>query len=135
MNLSSARNNSLICAFAMLAAVVLLAVGCASQQPITGDSAAETAGGGPKKILKISASEESGAFVVRVLGSRQLTYTSVKQNLPLGVLFYFPETDLAASVPAEVEFDNKVIDQMEVSRINEHQNMTRLSIALHQDAP
>jgi type IV pilus assembly protein PilQ len=119
----------------MLAAVVLLAVGCASQQPVTGDSAAETAGGGPKQILKISVSEEPGAFVVRVLGSRQLTYTSVKQNLPLGVLFYFPETDLAASVPAEVELENKVIDRMEVSRISEEQNMTRLLIALNQDAP
>jgi len=135
MNLSSARKKTFNCANALLAAAALLAIGCASQKPVTPDPAVDMAGGGPKQILKITASEEPGAYVIRVLGNRQLTYTSVKQNLPLGVLFYFPETDLGASVPEELELDNNVIDRMEATKISEEQKMTRLLIALNQDAP
>jgi len=135
MNLFSARKMPLICAIATLTAFAVLAVGCATQSPVVSDPATDAAGGGPKQILKISASEEPGAHVIRVLGNRQLTYTSVKQNLPLGVLFYFPETDLGESVPAELPLDTSVIAGVEASKISQEQNMTRLLISLNQDAP
>ena len=49
----------------------------------------------PKLITGISVSEDSESINVLVTGNSLLTYTSVKQPVPLSVVLYFPETALS----------------------------------------
>ncbi len=128
------RNSALLITLAAL--VMMLAAGCASQKSVQqdrpGGSAAAT---GSKQITEVIATEDAGSYLVLVKGNRQLTYTSVKQNLPLGVLFYFPDTGIDPGIMASIAADNDVIDSVETSLVSEKQDMSRILISLKKDTP
>jgi type IV pilus assembly protein PilQ len=121
--------------FAILMAAIAIIGGCASRQTPTGDIVEGELPAGPKQITGVTADENAESVFVRVKGNRQLTYTSVKQNLPLGILFYFPQTGIEAAVPEKLTPANEVIDSVEISQLNGQQDMSRMLIALKKDIP
>jgi type IV pilus assembly protein PilQ len=120
---------------AILFACAALTFGCASRQPAPTDTGQLDTESGAKRITEIVATEDAQSYIVIIKGDRQLTYTSVKQNLPLGVLFYFPETNPAESVRRSMQPDNAVVSAIDVSQLSEQQNLTRVLISLKKDIP
>ena len=119
-----------------VALVMLLAAGCASQKTVQPDRpGSSSAAAGSKQITSVMATEDAESYLVLVKGNRQLTYTSVKQNLPLGVLFYFPETGIDPGIMASIAADNDVIESVETSVVSEEQDMSRILISLKKDTP
>ena len=109
--------------------------GCTANKPVVSDASNGQQLTDSKRIIEITASEDDSSYLVLVNGNRQLTYTSVKQNLPLGILFYFQDTQIDSTVETLVFTDNEIIDSIEVSPINDKQEMSRLLISLKQDIP
>jgi type IV pilus assembly protein PilQ len=120
-------------AVVILVAFMSILAGCATDKAAR--QADEALTDEAKRITGLSAAEDEDEYQIIIQGNRQLTYTSVKQNLPLGVLFYFPETAVASNVPASVTPDNAVIDSVEAAVLDDQQQMTRILIALKQDIP
>ncbi|MBW2367546.1 MAG: AMIN domain-containing protein [Deltaproteobacteria bacterium] len=86
----------------------------------------------PKLITEIRTAEDETATYVRIFGSRLLTYTSVKQPSPLGVVLYFPETALG---PVEniQQLDNMTIKAIKASQLTTAGQTVRVEISLNQD--
>jgi type IV pilus assembly protein PilQ len=128
------RNSASLIILATL--VMILAVGCASQKPAPqGQPGSSGAAAGSKQITEVIATEDAESYLVLVKGNRQLTYTSVKQNLPLGVLFYFPETGIDPGIMASIAANNDVIESVETSLVSEEQDMSRILVSLKKDTP
>jgi type IV pilus assembly protein PilQ len=135
--MTNLKCNLKLCAVLVVILTVILAltVGCASKKSVTQDKSEGGSPSGPKLITEVIATEDADSYLILVKGNRQLTYTSVKQNLPLGVLFYFPETGIDETVQPTISSSNDIIDTIETSRISDKQNMSRLLIALKKDIP
>ncbi|MBL0700036.1 MAG: type IV pilus secretin PilQ [Desulfosarcina sp.] len=121
-------NAGLICF--LLIIMILGAAGCASnnirvpknEQMI--DPVAD-----PKLITGISTSEDDGTVVVSVNSSRPLTYSSVKQPLPLSVILYFPGTALEDSVTGEIP-ENSIIGSVKAAELPGDGQTSRIIISL-----
>jgi type IV pilus assembly protein PilQ len=109
--------------------------GCASNKPVVNEAPNGQLLTDSKRITGITASEDESSYFVVVEGNRQLTYTSVKQNLPLGILFYFQDTEIDSTVDTLELSNNEIIDAVEISPINDKEDMSRLLIGLKQDIP
>ncbi|MBL7179503.1 MAG: type IV pilus secretin PilQ [Desulfobacterales bacterium] len=113
--------------------VVILFAGCASKQ-----MAAKQSDKGvvepldPKLITQITTAEDSESFIVWVKGNRMLTYTSVKQPFPLGVLIYFPETVLG-SIDTTYNPESDVVGPINVSELTDSGHTARIEISLKKD--
>ncbi len=121
--------------FVFLAVLTLIISGCASKQitsPETLDTASAT---GPKLITDITTTEDSDSFTIMIKGNRQLTYTSVKQNLPLGILFYFPDTGLSNMISATYSLESDIVSTVETSQITDKEKMSRIFVSLIRDIP
>ncbi|MEA3280828.1 MAG: hypothetical protein U9Q38_09565, partial [Thermodesulfobacteriota bacterium] len=80
--------------FVLLIIVILFFAGCASQTAVKPGSKAVQRAPELNLITDISVNEDADSIVVLIKSDRLLTYTSVKQPFPLGVLLYFPDTAL-----------------------------------------
>ncbi len=109
--------------------------GCASNKPVVNEAPNGQQLTDSKRITGITASEDESSYFIVVEGNRQLTYTSVKQNLPLGILFYFQDTEIDSTVDTLELSNNEIIDAVEISPINDKEDMSRLLIGLKQDIP
>ena len=109
--------------------------GCASNKPVVNEAPNGQQLTDSKRITGITASEDESSYFVVVEGNRQLTYTSVKQNLPLGILFYFQDTEIDSTVDTLELSNNEIIDAVEISPINDKEDMSRLLIGLKHDIP
>jgi type IV pilus assembly protein PilQ len=119
-----------------LIAVLGLSGGCAANKPVAKEAPGEQqAATSAKSISAIMVTENATSCVVQVEGNSQLTYTSVKQDFPLGVLFYFRGTEIDSAVAQQAVTENSLIESIEASQISENQDMSRLFIALKQDVP
>jgi type IV pilus assembly protein PilQ len=118
-----------------LIAVLGLSGGCAANKPAAKDAPGEQRAAGARSISAIMVTENEKSCIVQVDGSSQLTYTSVKQDFPLGVLFYFRDTGIDSAVAPQTVTENTLIESVEASQISGNQGMSRLFIALKQDAP
>lgn len=118
---------------AIIIAVLAVLAGCATSP--SGRQAGEADTAETKQIIGITTEQDDSDYLVIIQGNQQLTYTSVKQNLPLGVLFYFPETDLDSAVPVTLMPNNAVIESVETALLDDQQQMTRVFISLKQDIP
>lgn len=87
-----------------------------------------------KVIREIAATETDKTSVVMIKGNHLLTYTSVKQPFPVGVLLYFPETTLD-NVEKVYTPESEVIDSIKTSEISEKGTTSRIEIALKKDVP
>ena len=87
-----------------------------------------------KRITAVTVEEDADTVYVWVKGSGILTYTSVKQPSPLGVILYLPETVFEVAVTT-MEPDNDFIGSIKASRIESEAPTSRIEIALKQDLP
>ena len=85
-----------------------------------------------KTISDISTLQEEGSISVYIKGSSALTYTSVKQPLPLGLVLYFPDTSLGIG-QAEYEVESDVIDSIKASELLEG-GPSKITIAMKTDS-
>ncbi len=87
-----------------------------------------------KQITAVTVEEDADTVYVWVKGSGILTYTSVKQPSPLGVILYLPETVFEVAVTT-MEPDNDFIGSIKASKIEAETPTSRIEIALKQDLP
>lgn len=91
--------------------VMLIGAGCASTKPgsVVASGSADTRV--DRTITGISTSDEPGAVKIKISGNSPLRYTSVKQDSPLGIVLYFPETklkDVQSDYPVQSDFLSSV---------------------------
>jgi type IV pilus assembly protein PilQ len=114
----------------VLIALLLTAglTGCASQSA-TQVKRAE----GDKLITDIVTSEDPANLFVTVKGSQRLAYTAVKQDFPLGVQFYFPDTALDNLRESYYPPENDTISAIRATEVTEGEQASRIFIALKRD--
>ncbi|MFZ5570115.1 MAG: type IV pilus secretin PilQ [Thermodesulfobacteriota bacterium] len=86
-----------------------------------------------KLITDIRIADTPESINVSIVGNRSLTYTSVKQPLPLGIVFYFPETSLGIA-KTEYQVDNSIIGTIKAAELVEN-GPSKVTIALKADSP
>jgi type IV pilus assembly protein PilQ len=121
-------------AFCLGLVVALGLGGCATQD--TGQKTGLTAVDPPRaiEITSIGLSEGADAVDVVISGTAPLTYTSVKQPLPLGVVLYFPNTRL--NVPSSrVASSGNPVFSIEASQVETKNETSRIEILLASDVP
>ncbi len=111
------------------------AAGCASRNITmhnTGQEGIDDSVAKLKLITGISTSESDGTVVVHVNSDGGLTYSSIKQPLPLSVILYFPETALKDSIAAETK-ENSIIGSVKASELPGTGHTSRIMIPLNKD--
>ena len=114
--------------------VAFLLAGCATQNA---DRETGVTGLDPSQSMEITSiglSEEPDSINVVINGIEPLTYTSVKQPLPLGVVLYFPNTRLNVS-QADVPSTGNPVTSIHAGQIEAKTNTTRIEILLAADVP
>jgi type IV pilus assembly protein PilQ len=85
------------------------------------------------EITSIELAETAGGMDVVISGTKPLTYTSVKQPSPLGVILYFPDTGLTA-VQTDITSTEKPLTSIHAGQVEAHKVTTRIEILLASDA-
>ncbi len=114
---------------------LLLFTGCASKTVSIKEPTEDTAESFVSKLITdISTTEDSESSMVWIRGNELLTYTSVKQPSPIGVLLYFPETALddieSIYTPA-----SDIVSSIKASELTDKGHTTRIEILLKKDNP
>ncbi|MFC1488464.1 type IV pilus secretin PilQ [Thermodesulfobacteriota bacterium] len=86
----------------------------------------------PKIIKEIITGEDPESSMVMIRGNRLLTYTSVKQPYPLGVLLYFPETALE-NIEKEMTIESDIVEVINASELSDNGQTARIEILLKKD--
>ena len=115
-------------ATAFLAVLISLLAGFAS------DSYAQQKDQSAAVITGIITTEDGQSANVFIQGTRQLTYTSVEQYSPLGILFYLPET-LLGSIETSYKPDSGIISEIKISEMTETGHTARILVLLKKDVP
>lgn len=113
--------------------LLTMLAGCASntqvvketQQPAVESSAI-------KRITQISTTEDAQSSVVRIEGNQMLTYTAVKQQFPMGIFLYFPETKLDI-IDTEYQPESDIVASIKASELSTKGQISRLEISLKKD--
>jgi len=85
----------------------------------------------PKRITGLSTNEDAESIAVLVKGNQELTYTSVKQHVPPGVILYFPETMLYLDdLDTPHLTDSDIIASIKTSELTGNGRTSRLEILL-----
>ena len=116
-----------------LGILMTVLAGCASNTMSVKETKEDAVQSEPKLITDISASEDLKSSVIWIRGNRLLTYTSVKQPFPLGVLIYFPETILGDINTAYVP-DSDIVSSIQASELTTKGHTSRVEILLKKDA-
>ncbi len=119
-------------AFCIAITVTALLLGCASQQAGNRAGTADGELPPPIEISDVAIIEVSDAVSVRINSAQPLTYTSVKQPVPLGVVLYFPNTRLTfsqADLPAPVD----PVTAIYVDQVGDNRDISRVEINLASD--
>jgi type IV pilus assembly protein PilQ len=113
-------------------AVTILLIGCATQNSGKQTGAADVDPSSSLEIISVGLSETIDAVNVRISGSMPLTYTSVKQPVPLGVVLYFPNTRLAlddTNLPVGIP----PVTAIHADKVDSASNTSRVEINLASD--
>jgi type IV pilus assembly protein PilQ len=86
----------------------------------------------PKLITQISTAEDPKASIVRISGNQMLTYTSVKQPSPPGVMLYFPETAIG-DIDENYRPESDIIASIHTSALKTKKETSRVEILLKKD--
>ena len=114
--------------------VVFFIAGCATQNSGRKTGVADVDPSQSMEITSIGLSEEADAINVVINGTEPLTYMSVKQPLPLGVVLYFKNTRLNVS-NTDVKSTGNPVASIHASQ-NEAKDITsRIEILLASDVP
>lgn len=116
----------------LLIILMMLFAGCASSKAVK--QADQEAGESLNLITDISTAEGSESLAILIKAKRLLTYTSVKQPMPLGVALYFPETALG-EIKTALTLDSDIVASIKASELTENGHTSRVEIALRQDTP
>ncbi len=121
--------------FLMLSAVLLS--GCAVKKEARNTAAAQqvpSASTDVRMITAIHTVDNPDAVDLFIDGNQLLTYTSVRQPLPLKMVLYFPETRFAEDLAARAA-DNEIIGGVTVIRPDDSEATSRVEISLKKDIP
>ena len=129
------RFRKLTCVFCLGLIVAFILTGCATQT--TDREKAGLADAEPSPFVEITSiglSQDADSVKVEITGTQPLTYTSVKQPQPLGVVLYFPNTRL--NVPEEtVQSLDAPVRSVNASQIESKNDTSRVEILMAKDAP
>ncbi len=132
MKLSKIRALSIL-----LIILIMLFTGCVSSTAIKQadqEQADQEVAESLNLITDISTAEGSESLSVLIKAERLLTYTSVKQPMPLSVVLYFPETALG-EIKTVLTPDSAIVSSIKSSELTEDGHTSRIEIALKKDAP
>ena len=116
--------------FIVLSAFLAVLSGCAAKdKPVSSDITKPLE---PKTIKAISITENDESLNVDIAGNRLLTYTSVKKPVPLSVVLYFPETELAAT-QRDLQVENSVIGSVSATELTANGKASRVEILMNAD--
>ena len=118
-----------------LVALMLFYIGCASNSTAIKATKDDTSTS-PKLnlITDISSEENSVSSNVYIKGDNTLTYTSVKQPFPLGVLLYFPDTAID-DIDTTYTLESDIVNSIKASTLSSKGHTTRIEILLKKDIP
>ena len=120
----------------LLMATAALVWGCAGTKMGKRIEKEEAVVAASKQIIGVQAIEAPESVDIRVAGNQTLTYTSVKQPSPTGVILYFPETTfLPESVQTDQPEGSDTIESIRMTGITETGGTARLEILLKRDLP
>jgi type IV pilus assembly protein PilQ len=85
-----------------------------------------------KVINAITTETKNDSFQVHVKGNSALTFTSVKQPMPTGVILYFPDTAFK-EVNSEIKFNSSIVEAIKTSEITDDGHTARIEILLKKD--
>jgi type IV pilus assembly protein PilQ len=88
----------------------------------------------PKMITQISTTEDPNSSIVRISGNNLLTYTSVKQPVPPGVVLYFPETTFG-NIDRNYQPESDVVASIHAEALKTKNQTSRVEILLKKDVP
>ncbi|MDH3343614.1 MAG: type IV pilus secretin PilQ, partial [Desulfobacteraceae bacterium] len=118
-----------------LLALPTLFTGCASNATAVKETQKPTVESAKsKRITQISIVEDSESSIVSVGGNQLLSYTSVKQPFPLGVLLYFPETALD-KIQSNFTPESDIVAGIKSSELTDKGHASRIEISLKKDVP
>jgi type IV pilus assembly protein PilQ len=121
-------------AFFLGLAVAFLLAGCATQHSGGQSSGGKVDSPPAMEITSIEVTTENDAVNVWVNGTNPLTYTSVKQPIPLGVVLYFPNTRL--NVPqTDIPSSNSPVTAIHADQVEAKNDTSRIEINLDADVP
>jgi type IV pilus assembly protein PilQ len=118
-----------------MVAVLFLIVGCASKppaKPAEGQPPESTAQA--KTVDRIAVSEDEATALLTIFADQPLTYTAVKHQFPLGVVLYFPDTDLKG-IQESYTPESSVIKSIETSVLKRERPSSRIEVRLNRDVP
>ncbi|MCP3931387.1 MAG: type IV pilus secretin PilQ [Bacteroidetes bacterium] len=118
--------------FIMASAIVFS--GCAGQKSgvhLKSDDSGDVQG--KNTITSIEVQDNSNSSRVLITGQNPLTYTSVKQPDPVGIVLYFPETTSDQNLNAS-KLDSNLLKNVTVSQVGADSGTARVEILLENDA-
>jgi uncharacterized protein (DUF1697 family) len=125
------------CTAAILSVFLAILMGCAQSTAVKPAAETEAVEEAPGKMITALRTDESAESAsVYIDGNQELTYTSVKQPFPTGVILYFPDTSLFMTEVATDSIDQSdIIESIETSELTEKGTTSRIEILLKKDAP
>jgi len=116
-----------------LLALLTLSAGCASNTTAVKETQKPTVESvQTKRITQISIAEDSESSIVKIGGNQVLSYTSVKQPFPLGVLLYFPETALD-NIQSNFSPESDIVAGITSSELAAKTHASKIEISLKKD--
>jgi type IV pilus assembly protein PilQ len=119
----------------VLAACLVAFSACAAPKATEKTAQEPVASPDPKTIMDVRTQEDSDAIRIAISGNSLLTYTSVRQPFPEGVVLYFPETRIGPDVAELYPVDSTPVDSVKVNQLADKGPTARIEIMLTGDAP
>jgi type IV pilus assembly protein PilQ len=109
----------------------MLVSGCATR--MENKSSSEIGQSDSSKVINsITTDQNQDKFNVYLTGSENLTFTSVKQPFPAGVILYFPNTKLY-NIKDNFEFAEGIVEAIKSTEYNQDNHTARIEILLRKD--
>ena len=115
----------------MLITLALLLGGCVTYDAADAPKVAEPAKV-LKKITEVRFAEDSETVSIWITGNQVLTYTSVKQPFPAGIILYFPDTALEEVEPTQY-VQSDIVESIRSTELTGKGHTSRIGILLKQD--
>jgi len=115
----------------LIGAIIALLAGCAAKS--VSEEKGDSAPGDSVIISSINTQKIDEGLRVSIKADQEVNYTAVKQQDPLGVILYFPLTQLSIERPVPLE-DNDIVASLS-PKVSEDKKNTSIEIALKKDSP
>jgi type IV pilus assembly protein PilQ len=108
-------------------------IGCASNTKSVKETQKDAVESSKSKLItQISTTEDPKTSTVRISGNQLLTYTSVKQPSPPGVMIYFPETAFG-NIDGNYHPESDIVASIDTSALKTEEKTSRVEILLNKD--